>query len=601
VRSTSDPSAGQHLRWCGHSSMVSRGALILGALVAGWFICPKQAYGQDQPPDNRRSAIRGTVVNGVTHEPIARALVYSTDSRFAMLTDSEGHFEFTPPEVSYDNSGSSFTGSRVYGFSSGGNAGKTLSLMARKPGFLNDPNQDQQTEASAGSPLTIALLPEALIKGRISISPNDAAVGINVQLVLRHFQEGRASWTAGPTTQTNSNGEFRFAELLPGAYKLVTHELMDTDPVSLVPDRQRYGFPPVCYPGIDDFASAPIIQLSAGQRFVADLSLVRKPYYSVRLPVANASANTGLNITVLVQGHRGPGYSLGYNAPEHRIEGLLPSGTYLVEGTSYGPDAASGSVDIVVAGAPSEGPAMALTRDSSIDVHVTEEFLSQTLVQSSASWSNGTHTFAVHGPRLYLEVAVEAVDDFEPQKIAAVRPPTKANDDSLVLENLAPGRYWLRLTSSRGYVASATMDTLDLLHEPFVVGPGSIGPIEITVRDDGAEIEGTVAGGTAARAMSSASPSASPMVSEAMAYVYCIPEPDSPGQFQQIQVSADGKFTSQMMAPGSYRVLAFSRRQPNLPYRDVDAMRDYDTKGQVIHLVAGQKESLQLHVFSSSK
>jgi hypothetical protein len=91
------------------------------------------------------------------------------------------------------------------------------------------------------------------------------------------------------------------------------------------------------------------------------------------------------------------------------------------------------------------------------------------------------------------------------------------------------------------------------------------------------------------------------MVSEAMAYVYCIPEPDSPGQFQQIQVSADGKFTSQMMAPGSYRVLAFSRRQPNLPYRDVDAMRDYDTKGQVIHLVAGQKESLQLHVFSSSK
>jgi hypothetical protein len=589
VPSTSDVLARHHLRWCLHSPMVSRRALILVVLVAGWFICPGQAYGQDQPSDNRGGAIRGTVVNGVTHEPIARALVHSTDNRFAMLTDGEGHFEFTPPAVSYDNSGSFFTGSRVYGFSSGGNAGRTLSLMARKPGFLDDPNQDQQTEASAGSQLTIALLPEALIKGRISISPTDAAVGINVQLVLRHFQEGRASWTAGPSTQTNSNGEFRFAELLPGAYKLVTHELMDTDPVNLVPGRQRYGFPPVCYPGIDDFASAPTIQLSAGQKFVADLSLVRKPYYGVRLPVANA-ANTGLNITVLVQGHRGPGYSLGYNAQEHRIEGLLPNGTYLVEGTSYGPDAASGSMDIVVAGAPSEGPSMTLTRNSSIDVHVTEEFLSKPLVQSSVSWSNGKHTFAVHGPRLYLNVAVEAVDDFEPQKIAAVRPPTKPNDDSLVLENLAPGRYWLRLTSSRGYVASATMGTLDLLHEPFVVGPGSSGPIEITVRDDGAEIEGTVAGGTS-----------SPMVSGAMAYVYCIPEPDSAGQFQQIGVSADGKFTSQMTAPGSYRVLAFGRQQPNLPYRDVDAMRDYDTKGQVIHLVAGQKESLQLQVISSRK
>jgi hypothetical protein len=79
--------------------MVSRRVLILGALVAGWFICRGQAYGQDQPPDNQGSAIRGTVVNGVTREPIARALVYSTDNRFAMLTDSEGHFEFTPPRA----------------------------------------------------------------------------------------------------------------------------------------------------------------------------------------------------------------------------------------------------------------------------------------------------------------------------------------------------------------------------------------------------------------------------------------------------------------------------------------------------------------------
>jgi hypothetical protein len=597
VRSTADLSARPYLHWCRHSLVVSRRALILGALVAGWFIYPEQAYGQNQQPDKGGGAVRGTVVNGVTHEPIARALVYSTDNRFAMLTDSEGHFEFTPTEVSYENSGSSFTGSQVYGFSSGGNAGRALSLMARKPGFLDDPNQGRPTEASAGSQLTIALLPEALIKGRIGVSPTDGAVGMNVQLFLRRFEEGRARWAAGPSTQTNSNGEFRFAELLPGGYKLVTHELLDTDPVSLMPGRQRYGFPPVCYPGIDDFASAPIIQLSAGQKFVADLSVVRKPYYRIRLPVANAAANTGINVTVLVEGHRGPGYSLGYNAQEHRIEGSLPSGTYLVEGTSFGQEAASGSVDMVVGGAPSEGPTMTLTRNSSIDVHVTEEFLSKPSVQRSASWGDGKHTFAVHGPRLYLNVAAEAVDDFEPQKTAAVRPPAKPDDDSLVLENLAPGRYWLRLTSSRGYVASATMGTLDLLHEPFVVGPGSGGSIEITVRDDGAEIAGTVAGVTSARATNSAAP----MVSEAMAYVYCIPEPDSAGQFQQIWVSADGKFTSQMTAPGSYRVLAFTRPQPNLPYRDVDAMRDYDTQGQIVHLVAGQKESLQLQVISSSK
>jgi hypothetical protein len=596
VRSTADLAARPHGHRCGHSLMVSRGALILVALVAGWF-CPEQAYGQNQEADNAGSAVRGTVVNGVTHEPIARALVYSTDNRFAMLTDSEGHFEFTPTEVSNENSGSFAPGMRVHGFASGGNAGRTLSLRARKPGFLDDPNQGRQIEARAGSELTIALLPEALIKGRIAISPTDPAIGINVQLFSRRFEDGRGRWAAGPSTQTNSNGEFRFAELLPGAYKLVTHELLDTDPVSSMPGRQRYGFPPVCYPGIDDFASAPIIQLSAGQKFVADLSLLRKPYYGVRLPVANVASNTGLNIAVLVQGHRGPGYSLGYNPQKQTIEGLLPSGTYLVEGTSFGQEVASGSVNLVVEGAPSVGPTMTLTRNSSIDVHVTEEFLSKPLDERSAFWSTGKHTYAVRGPRLYLNVAVEAVDDFEPQKTGAVRPPTKPDDDSLVLENVAPGRYWLRLTSSRGYVASATMGTLDLLHEPLVVGPGSSGSIEITVRDDGAEIEGTVAGGTSAHVTNSSAP----MVQEAMAYVYCIPEPDSAGQFQQIWVFRDGKFTSQMTAPGSYRVLAFSRPQPNLPYRDVDAMRDYDTKGQTIHLVAGQKASLQLQVISSSQ
>jgi hypothetical protein len=55
------------------------------------------------------------------------------------------------------------------------------------------------------------------------------------------------------------------------------------------------------------------------------------------------------------------------------------------------------------------------------------------------------------------------------------------------------------------------------------------------------------------------------------------------------------------MAPGSYRVLAFANRQPNLPYRDAEAMSAYDTKGQVIHLAAGQKATVQVQLISSSE
>ena len=63
-------------------------------------------------------------------------------------------------------------------------------------------------------------------------------------------------------------------------------------------------------------------------------------------------------------------------------------------------------------------------------------------------------------------------------------------------------------------------------------------------------------------------------------------------------VAADGKFTAAAMAPGAYRVLAFKNLQVNIPYRDAEAMRTYENKGQVVHLSAGQKTNVQLQVTS---
>jgi hypothetical protein len=174
-----------------------------------------------------------------------------------------------------------------------------------------------------------------------------------------------------------------------------------------------------------------------------------------------------------------------------------------------------------------------------------------------------------------------------------------ANDDSLVIENIPPGRYWLRLSSSRGYVAAASVGGVDLLYQPLVVGPGSTEPIEITMRDDSAEIEGTVAGVTAQPAMTEGMVYS--RLSSPRAWLYCVPLPDSPGQFTQLAVSDEGKFQSQTMAPGIYRLLPFKSPQPDLPYRDAEAMRAYDAKGQVVHLSAGQKTSVHVQIISHNE
>jgi hypothetical protein len=563
-------------------------AVLAGFLVFGWVAGATLAIAQSLQADDQKNTVRGTVINAVTHEPIGRALVSSPGEQMATLTDAEGHFEFALPKAGDLSPGPG----QLRRTRSG--PGGPLWLTARKPGFLDRPNEAGQAQAVPGGEVTISLTPEALIKGRVILSTGDPALGIEIQIFSRQVQEGAPRWVLGAQARANSNGEFRFAELSPGPYKLVTRELRDDDPADTVAGGQVYGFAPVYYPGVPDFASAGTIQLTAGQNFQADLSIVRQPYFPVKIPVANAERITGMKIIVSVQGHRGPEYSLSYNAGKRMIEGLLPNGNYVVEAASFGPLSETGAVNLAVAGASVEGPSLELIRNSSVRLQVTEEFSDTTSARPTGSWSDGQRTFSLHGPRAYLQVRAEAADDFAPQGTVTLRPPMAPGDDSLVIDGLAPGRYWLRATSSRGYVAAATMGGVDLLHQPFTVVPGPSTPIEITMRDDSAQIDGTVEDVSAG---STTYPGASPL----LAFVYCVPLPDSPGQFQQLGVSTDGAFHSQTMTPGTYRVMAFKSAQPNLPYRDPEAMRAYDSTGQVVRLGAGQKSSVQLQINSGNE
>ena len=371
---------------------------LLVILLATGCVCLAQTSVQNLQPDEQPSTVHGTVVDSVSGAPIARALVLTPGNRYAMLTDGEGHFEFALPKLSTEN-GRSEDNLSLF---------SPTALIARKPGFLDDPSGREQAEATPGTEITISLMPEALIKGRVISSEADSTPGINVQLLSRQVQDGMLKWVQAGTVQANSNGEFRFAELLPGTYKLLTNELMDNDPAITAPGGQLYGFPPAYYPGVPDFAAAGTIQLTAGQTIQADIPVTRQPYYPVRIPVANADQNSNVNISVSVQGHRGPGYSLGYNANEQRIDGLLPNGKYLVEEST---GQSSGAGPLTVAGGPAEGSSLTLTPNSSIHVHVVEEFTS-TDMNRSGSGSVGKRTLSTPRARLDLNIRVEAADDF---------------------------------------------------------------------------------------------------------------------------------------------------------------------------------------------
>jgi hypothetical protein len=285
---------------------------------------------------------------------------------------------------------------------------------------------------------------------------------------------------------------------------------------------------------------------------------------------------------------------LGYPGGQS-IEGMLPNGTYTIDAIAQqGQQTATGSVNITVKDAPLTHASMVLLANGSIPVNIKDEL--------SDHHSNIFLRQGGFSREQKAEVSLQPADQFAATESIYLRPPRKPNDNDLMLDNVQPGRYWLKVDPSSGYVASAVAGSVDLLRQPLVVGPGGASlAIDIILRDDGAAIDGTVEGIPAVPAAVQGEPSARPVAATAAAYVYCVPLPDSPGRFATVFASSQGFFHFQQLAPGVYRVLAFDRQQSELEYQNAEAMSIYDDKGPVVRLGPSQTEQVRVNLISTKE
>ena len=169
------------------------------------FFLGTNLFSQDAPPPQPSpKKIQGTVINSVTKEPIQRALVYTSDSRFATLTDDHGHFEFNFVVNPSGDAAAYFENT----------------LSSRRPGYFESSTQ------ATGEDITIALVPEASIIGRISV-PNVSDIDrMTVSVYRRQVTEGRSRWTRLNDVLVRSNGDFRVTNLAAGTYKIFTNEAL---------------------------------------------------------------------------------------------------------------------------------------------------------------------------------------------------------------------------------------------------------------------------------------------------------------------------------------------------------------------------------------
>jgi hypothetical protein len=559
---------------------------VFALTLCAWPCAPQQQANKDEEV----TIVRGRVMNSVTKSAVAHALVSTPGDEYAMFTDDRGQFEFK------------FLERRAAGNSAREAARVSQRyLEVRKPGFIRQGRVATSTYAPGSlsgesTELTIYAVPEALIVGHLEVPGSEGEVRIQCELYRKGMKKGQETWSPSGRFTTWASGEFRFSELSAGTYKLITHEQMDRDAMLQIPGARMFGYPPVYYPNTTDFSAASAIVVKAGETAQANLTVARQEYFPVRIGVRNAQTARGINVVVSPMGEESPGWSLGYNPAEQTIEGMLPDGTYTVEASSSGEGGSAGILNFSVQGRPLEGPFLNMVPDASLNVNVREIFQTE---QSNFANGNEVSGTSINGRRRgNVRVILVPIRELAMPAPAEALPVEGSDGHELVIENVRPGRYRVEVQAQRGYAATIESGGLDLVRQPLVVGLGGGVPrIEVALRDDGGEVDGTME--QASGAQGSARPN---VENPSFFYLYLLPLSEDYGRFQMNTYgSPDGTFTVKQVAPGDYLVVAFEAPPEMWAGRIEENLRAWESKGQVIHVQPGQKVSVKVKVIESDQ
>ena len=489
--------------------------------------------------------VHGTVVDGVTGKPIARALVASSDRRLATMTNGEGAFTLqVTPSLAFSQD------PRLY-------------LNAQKPGYLaiEAPPVGVALSASAdAAPLRLTLMPAGSVAGHVSAADGRPAHHVAVLLMQHTTSNGRRLWTQAGMHRTAADGGFRFSDLRSGEYTVLTMEWSGEQPFAEGRNEVTEQYPPDFLGDVPSLTSATKLRVPFGETAQAELHLHLATYYSVSIPVSGPSEGF---VDVAVRGSGSSTlFALSYNRNQHAIEGSLPNGDYDLLLRSFGQQQAYGLASLHVAGAPVRRAPVVLTVPPPITVRLHREF-------------TGTQP---PRERSFTRVSLEPADqNAQPVNNGSTQ---GGQDDELTVTGAQPGRYTVQIVPSFGYVAAVRSGGVDLLSEPLTVDAGGAQPIDVTLRDDGGSVSGTV------KAEAGTKPNG-PW------FVVLLPV-DSGGQFAVSGTGEDGSFTLGSAVPGSYRIFALRRSPWELPYRDPDFMRALDNKG--VSVTVAPKGVLQVDV-----
>jgi hypothetical protein len=522
---------------------------------------------QDTPATPKTGSVTGTVADGKSDEPIAKAVVIlrrdvqGMGSGIGTVSGADGKFKLRDLDPG------------------------TYAIDASRDGHVVSNQTKQTVEVQAGEEATgvkLKLVRAGAVSGRVLDPDGEPVSGVAVMFTAVSAKKGATQSQFGGST--NDLGEYRAFHIAPGDYHVSVlytpsrqfEEVHMQRPEGVAGATASDAYPVVYYPGTTDERQAVTVSIEPGADIHGvNLQLVRARGVRVRgrvvpgpgagqaplfqlvelFPIGSRN-RIGPSSTVLIRGAKG----------EFEFNGVLP-GSYRLElraASLNGRDQTAARIQFDVGASDIEGIQLMPLPPQTVSGRI--------IPPEGRKLPSG------------LIVLLASREPGETQGAGATQP---GPDGKFTMPQIQAGDYDVLVASTTGadddsYIASIRMGDVDALAEGMHVGDAAPAPVEIVLKPNGAALDCKVTGADGKQVPG--------------ATVLLTPDPPKERQmalFGESRSKPDGTCRITGITPGDYHVYALPEGV-NIDRRDSDALKAFEKYAVAMRFEEGDRKSTEL-------
>jgi Carboxypeptidase regulatory-like domain len=449
------------------------------------------------------------VVNSATNAGIPHALVnYFGAGQGFRFTDTGGNFQvenvpclFYSLAVSKPGFVSAQEESAQPGLLMNTMLQEAMENQSEQPGSAPRPANISVNLKADSQPARIPLMPVASISGTVVDENSEPLAGVAVQGIVAKTSLSGTDYVPARTARTDDRGRYELLGLPPGDYIVrlageaaSTHYFTGT----LNPNNDHRGMQPVYYPRADSLSAASIFHLAPAAQANADFRQATEPAFDVNGRLSGFIPQAWTRLRLYRDGDRLPVGTAFVNLTTGQFRLTdIPHGSYTLRVEQYQADPPlwlAAEEPVTITSEPIRNLVVQLSGAVDIPVSVSyeagaqDEEMIQLILQPQHSRENLRQLSVGKGAQEFERLARLGNTD-SPEPSAKPVPPSQPK----AFTGVIPDRYKLTVMANgvAGYVASAKLGDLDVLHGEFAVG-SAVGELHVTIRGDSATVQGQV-------------------------------------------------------------------------------------------------------------